>query len=56
MYFSHAFRKTLLGAESSSGVLSTATGSTAVATSALIAGQLGLYDQKRLYPWYLIAP
>ena len=64
MYFSHAFRKTLLGVDAGSGALSTATGSTAVATSALTAGQLGLYDQSFAYinpataatskPFYLV--
>jgi hypothetical protein len=41
MYFSHAFRKTLLGVDAGSGVLDTSTS----ATSALTAGELGLYTQ-----------
>ena len=42
MYFSHAFRKTLLGVDSGSGTLSI---TSTAATSALTAGQLGLYKQ-----------
>lgn len=42
MYFSHAFRKTLLGVDAGSATLSTVTSGT---TSALTAGQLGLFDQ-----------
>ena len=41
MYFSHAFRKTLLGVDSSSALSTVTTGT----TSDLKAGQLGLFDQ-----------
>ena len=41
MYFNHAFRKTLLGVDAGSGALDTST----AATSALTAGELGLYTQ-----------
>jgi hypothetical protein len=44
MYFSHAFRKTLLAAPTSPGG-STLDASSTAATSALTAGQLGLYNQ-----------
>lgn len=42
MYFSHAFRKTLLAVDAGSGVLDT---TVSAATSALTAGELGLYNQ-----------
>ena len=42
MYFSHAFRKTLLAVDAGSGVLDT---TVSAATSALTAGELGLYTQ-----------
>jgi hypothetical protein len=42
MYFNHAFRKTLLAVDSGSATLS---GTTSLATSALAAGQLGIYNQ-----------
>lgn len=42
MYFNHAFRKTLLAVDSGSTTLS---GTTSLATSALAAGQLGIYNQ-----------
>lgn len=42
MYFSHAFRKTLLGVDSGSGTLSI---TSTAASSALTAGQFGLYNQ-----------
>jgi hypothetical protein len=64
MYFNHAFRKTLLGVDAGSATLSVATGGTAVATSALTAGQLGIYNQSFGYidpagagtkaPFYLV--
>jgi len=44
MYFSHAFRKTLLATPTSAGG-STLDASTTAATSALTAGELGLYNQ-----------
>jgi hypothetical protein len=44
MYFNHAFRKTLLAAPTSAGG-STLLAATSGATSALTAGQLGIYDQ-----------
>ena len=44
MYFSHAFRKTLLATPTSGGG-STLDASNSAATSALTAGQLGLYNQ-----------
>ena len=42
MYFNHAFRKTLLAVDAGSGVLDT---TVSAATSALTAGELGLYNQ-----------
>lgn len=46
MYFSHAFRKTLLAAPTTSGGSTlNGTGSTSTTTSALTAGQLGIYDK-----------
>jgi hypothetical protein len=42
MYFSHAFRKTLLGVDAGSATLDAVTSGT---TSALTAGQLGLFNQ-----------
>jgi len=44
MYFSHAFRKTLLAVETSAGN-GTLDTTVSAATSALIAGELGLYNQ-----------
>lgn len=46
MYFSHAFRKTLLGVDSSS-TIAVASG-TSTATSALTAGQFGIYSSSFL--------
>jgi hypothetical protein len=42
MYFSHAFRKTLLGVDAGNATLDVVTSGT---TSALTAGELGLFDQ-----------
>lgn len=42
MYFSHAFRKTMLGKDNGSAAL---LATTTLATSALTAGQFGVYDQ-----------
>jgi len=46
MYFNHAFRKTLLGAATTSGGSTlNGTGGTSTTTGALSAGQLGIYNQ-----------